>query len=194
MFNNIEKMKTELIHKLIDELGEFSKTSKSENMEEFVVWLSGKYFKSDKTNGHQEHLDLMVAFQISMLNKEIKKQTKSVISNSSFSSLDGYSFLLHLEHTKSYRKMELIEMHNLEAPTGIEVIRRLLSKGLIEEFDDKKDKRAKRVRLTKNGLKELIKLKPKIDEEFANFSKPLTLEEKLGLVSTMNKLIQPPSS
>jgi len=183
-------MKTKLVPLLIDHLDEFSQSNKSETIEEFVVWLNGKYFKMDDTVEHKEHLDLMLAFQITMLNKEIKKQTKSVISDSSFSSLDGYSFLLHLEQGNSYRKMELIEMHNLEAPTGIEIIKRLLSKGLIEEFDDKEDKRAKRVRLTRKGQKELIELKPQIDAKFSKFSKPLTLEEKLSLVSTMNKLIR----
>jgi MarR family transcriptional regulator, lower aerobic nicotinate degradation pathway regulator len=182
-------MKTKLAHTLIDQLDEFSKSNNSENIEDFAIWLSGKYFKSDDVTNHKEHLDLMLAFQISMLNKEIKKQTKSVISDSPLSSLDGYSFLLHLEQVDSFRKMEIIEMHNLEAPTGIEVIKRLIAKGLIEEFDDQEDKRAKRVKLTEKGQKELIKLKPQIDIEFSKFSKPLTLEEKLGLVSTMNKLI-----
>lgn len=183
-------MKTKLVHILIDQLDEFSKSNKSENIEDFAIWLSGKYFKSDDVNNHKKHLDLMLAFQISILNKEIKKQTKSVISDSPFSSLDGYSFLLHLEQVDSFRKMEIIEMHNLEAPTGIEVIKRLIAKGLIEEFDDQKDKRAKRVKLTEKGQKELIKLKPQIDKDFSKFSKSLTLEEKLGLVSTMNKLIR----
>lgn len=183
-------MKTKIIHQLIDHLDDFSKTSKSENIEDFVVWLSGQYYKSDEVGGHKEHLDLMLAFQISMLNKEIKKQTKAVISDSSFSSLDGYSFLLHLDQTDSFRKMELIEMHNLEAPTGIEVIKRLLGKGLIEEFDDNEDKRAKRVKITNKGQKELKALKPKIEVEFAKFSESLSLEQKLSMVSSMNKLIR----
>lgn len=182
-------MKTKLVHTLIDQLDEFSKSNNSDNIEDFAIWLSGKYFKSNDVSSHKEHLDLMLAFQISMLNKEIKKQTKSVISESPFSSLDGYSFLLHLEQVDSFRKMEIIEMHNLEAPTGIEVIKRLIAKELIAEFNDKEDKRAKRVKLTEKGGKELKKLKPQIDKEFSKFSTSLSLEEKLGLVSTMNKLM-----
>ena len=183
-------MKPKLVHRLIDQLDEFSKSNESEEIEDFAIWLGGKYFKSDVTTGHKEHLDLMLAFQISTLNKEIKKQTKSLISKSPFSSLDGYSFLLHLEQGNSFRKMELIEMHNLEAPTGIEIIKRLLTKELIEEFDDKDDKRAKRVKLTKKGRKELAELKPQIDAEFSKFSKALSTNDKLGLVSAMNKLIR----
>ncbi len=183
-------MKTELLHKLIDLVEEFNKNATSGTMEDFVVWLSGKYFESDESNVHKEQLDLMLAFQISMLNKSIKKQTKEVISESSLSSLDGYSFLLHLEHADSFRKMELIEMHNLEAPTGIEVIKRLLAKGLIEEFNDSEDKRAKRVKMTEEGKTELERLKPLVNAKFKNFAQALSLNDKLSLVATMSKLIR----
>lgn len=183
-------MKADLLHNLIDLVEEFNTTNTSGTMEDFVVWLSGKYFKSEDSDGHQEQLDLMLAFQISMLNKSIKKHTKEVISESSLSSLDGYSFLLHLAQADSFRKMELIEMHNLEAPTGIEIIKRLLSKGLIEEFDDSEDKRAKRVKITDAGTAELERLKPLVDAKFKSFAKALPLNDKLSLVATMNKLIR----
>ena len=183
-------MSTELLHNLIDLVEEFNKNNTSDAMEDFVVWLSGKYFESEESDGHQEHLDLMLAFQISMLNKSIKKQTKEVISESSLSSLDGYSFLLHLEQADSFRKMELIEMHNLEAPTGIEVIKRLLSKELIEEFNDTEDKRAKRVKMTRKGKQELERLRPLVDAKFKSFAQALSLNDKLSLVATMNKLIR----
>lgn len=182
-------MKNQLLHKLIDLLEDFSQKHDSGTMEDFVVWLIGEYFQSNEANSHQDQLDLMLAFQIAMLNKTIKRQTKDIISDSPLSSLDGYSFLLHLEQAGSLRKMELVEMHNLEAPTGIEIIKRLLTKGLIEEFNDSEDRRAKRVKMTKDGHKELDRLKPLIEERFANFAGALTLNEKLSLVATTNKLI-----
>lgn len=183
-------MKAELLHSLIDLLEEYDKSSTSGTMEDFVVWLSGKYYKSEESEEHREQLDLMLAFQISMLNKSIKRETKEVISESSLSSLDGYSFLLHLDQADSFRKMELIEMHNLEAPTGIEIIKRLLSKELIEEFNDSEDKRAKRVKMTDAGKAELERLKPLVDAKFKNFAQALPLNDKLSLVAAMNKLIR----
>jgi len=159
-------------------------------MSDFIVWLSGKYFNQESADHHQEGIDLMLSFQISLLYRSVKRNTKEIIANSSLSSLDGYSFLLHLDHADSFRKMELIELHNLEAPTGIEVIKRLLNKGLIEEFDDENDKRAKRVKMTDSGKKELERLKPLIEERFMHFSHTLTLQEKLNLVATMNRLIE----
>lgn len=183
-------MKPDLLHTLIDLVEEFNQNNPSSGIEEFVVWLNGRFFEAGGSDGHQEQLDLMLAFQISMLSKTIKRQTKDVIAESVLSSLDGYSFLLHLHQAESFRKMELIEMHNLEAPTGIEIIKRLLSKGLIEEFDDSSDKRAKRIKMTVAGKTELERLMPLIDQKFKNFAKALSLSEKLSLVAAMNKLIR----
>lgn len=183
-------MKADLLHSLIDLVEEFSEHRTAGTMEDFVVWLSGKFFESEESKGHREQLDLMLAFQITMLNKSIKRQTKEVISESALSSLDGYSFLLHLDQVDSFRKMELIEMHNLEAPTGIEIIKRLLSKGLIQEFNDAKDKRAKRVSLTDAGKTELERLKPLVDTRFKSFAQALPLKDKLSLVAALNQLIR----
>lgn len=80
-------------------------------------------------------------------------------------------------------------MHNLEAPTGIEIIKRLLSKGLIQEFNDSEDKRAKRVQLTDAGKTELERLKPLVNAQFKNFAQALPLADKLNLVAHLNKLV-----
>ena len=182
-------MSYKILQDLISHLEEYTETKSSDSLENFLVWLNNKMFGAAGDTEHKDHLELMIGFQISMLNKEIKRQTKSIISNSALSSLDGYSFLLHLENGNSFRKMELIEMHKLEAPTGFEIIKRLISKGLIEEFDDENDRRAKRVRLTQSGEAELVSLKPQIDAAFGKFSEKLEMDEKLNLVGTLSKLI-----
>lgn len=189
LFSKTSKMSYTLLQELIPHLEEYSKTASPDSMEGFLVWLNNKMFGAKGETDHKDHLEVMIGFQIIMLNKEVKRQTKSIISKSTLSSLDGYSFLLHLENGNSFRKMELIEMHKLEAPTGFEIIKRLLSKDLIEEFDDENDRRAKRVRLTKKGEAELNALKPQIDAAFAKFSEKLEMDEKLSLVGTMSKLI-----
>ncbi len=105
------------------------------------------------------------------------------------SSIDEYSFLLHLEHQDSFRKMEIIEMHNLEAPTGIEIIKRLLRNAFIEDFEDPEDKRAKRIRITKKGIQELEALKPKMNEAFAALIDPLGLQDHILMNAALDKLI-----
>lgn len=110
------------------------------------------------------------------------------LSESNVSSIDEYSFLLHLDFQDSFRKMEIIELHNLKAPTGIEIIKRLLRNKLIEEFADQEDRRAKRIKITRRGKKEIEVLKPQIDLIFAKFTEPLTLDEKIQISGIFDKL------
>ena len=55
-------------------------------------------------------------------------------------------------------------MHQLAAPSGIEILKRLFLKKMITEFDDEEDKRAKRVKITKKGKSEIERLIPEMNK------------------------------
>jgi len=179
-----------LLKELIRYVEEYQAKHTSIKIEDFTVWLNNNIFSATDETGHSGHEELLLAFKLMHLNKDLKKQTKSVLSASNVSSIDEYSFLLHLDYQESFRKMEIIAIHNLEAPTGIEIIKRLLKNHFIEEFPDKEDKRAKRIKLTNTGKMELKKIKPKIDTIFSEFSGPLNLNEKIQLSGILDKLIK----
>lgn len=179
-----------LIKRIIALVEEYQKENSSNKIEDFTIWLNNSLFSGNDHQGDSNHEELLLAFKMMFLNKELKKQTKSILSKSNVSSIDEYSFLLHLDHQESFRKMEIIEIHNLEAPTGIEIIKRLLKNGFIEEFPDNEDKRAKRIKITGKGQSELLAIKPKIDGIFTEFSEPLSLNEKIQFSGILNKLIQ----
>lgn len=181
-------MKYTLLKELINYAEEYQEGNPSNKIEDFTIWLNNKLFTSKNNGSHSTHDELLIAFKLMHLNKELKKQTKSVLSESNVSSIDEYSFLLHLEFQESFRKMELVEMHNLEAPTGIEIIKRLIKNKFVEEFPDKEDKRAKRIKITKSGIKELSLIKPKIDLIFTRFTEPLNLNEKVKISGILDKL------
>ena len=90
----------------------------------------------------------------------------------------------------SYRKMELIKIHLLEPASGIEVIKRLLKKGMIEEFDDPDDKRARRIQITQNGKKEVSRLTPLMQQVFRKMTAEMTLNDKLHIISFLRKMDQ----
>ena len=123
-----------------------------------------------------------------MQNRYYKAYAKKVLGESELSSPDGFSFLYHLNLTDSFRKMELIKMHHLEPPSGIEVLKRLLNKGLIEEFDDADDRRAKRIKITEKGKKELQVVLPKMSEVFHLMTAGLSLNEKLHLLAFLKQM------
>lgn len=177
-----------LLKEIIGYTETFKKEHSSNKIEDFTVWLNSQLFSDNKKEGHSAHDELLIAFKLLYLNKELKKQTKIVLSESNLSSVDEYSFLLHLNHQDSFRKMEIIEMHNLEAPTGIEIIKRLLKNKFVDEFADREDKRAKRIKISKKGLDVLNTVKPKIDRIFTKFTEPLNLNEKILLSGILDKI------
>ncbi|TXB59728.1 MarR family winged helix-turn-helix transcriptional regulator [Phaeodactylibacter luteus] len=176
-----------LLKALIKHVEEYQKKHSSEKIEDFIVWLNNELFAS-KGQPHTSHDELLIAFKLMHLNKSLKKEAKSVLSQSKVSSIDEYSFLLHLGFQESFRKMEIVELHNLEGPTGIDIIKRLIRNRLVEEFPDEEDRRAKRIKITESGIRELNGLKPKMDSIFSRFTEPLTLNEKIQISGILDKL------
>lgn len=160
-------------------------------LESFIIWLNSRLFSESHTEKSQhspESLDMELSFLLVMQSRYYKTYAKKVLGESELTSPDGFSFLYHLYHTDSFRKMELIKMHHLEPPSGIEVLKRLLNKGLIEEFDDADDKRAKRIQITDKGKKELQRIMPKMKEVFHLMTAELSLNEKLHAIGFLKQM------
>jgi DNA-binding MarR family transcriptional regulator len=161
------------------------------NLDSFIIWLNSRLFseaKAEKSQHSPESLDMELSFLLVMQSRYYKTYAKKVLGESELTSPDGFSFLYHLYHTDSFRKMELIKMHHLEPPSGIEVLKRLLNKGLIEEFDDADDKRAKRISITGKGKKELQSIMPKMKEVFHLMTAELSLNEKLHAIGFLKQM------
>ena len=161
------------------------------NLKSFIIWLNSKLFVDEHTGQtiHQnDMLDMELSFLLVLQHRHYKAYAKRALGDSELSSPESFSFLYHLDHADSYRKMELIKMHHLEPPSGIEVLKRLLKKSLIEEFDDPDDKRATRIRITKKGRTEIKKVLPKMQNVFASMTAEMSLNEKLHVVSFLKNM------
>lgn len=178
-----------LLKRIIELVEEYQADQGSQRVEDFTVWLNTRLFSAAESKEHAADNDLLIAFKLMYVTKELKRKSKGIFADAKISSIDEYSFLLHLNHGQSFRKMELIEMHNLEAPTGIEIIKRLLKNQLIDEFPDESDRRAKRIVITPAGVDELNRLEPQMARVFSDISSPLSLNERVQLSGILTKLI-----
>ena len=161
------------------------------NLNSFIIWLNSKLF-ADENEDHSKHdtgvLDMELTFLLVSQQKHYKAYAKAALGESELSSPEGFSFIYHLSLGDSYRKMELIKMHLIEPPSGIEILKRLLKKQFIEEFDDPDDKRATRVRITERGKKEIQVVLPKMQEVFSSMTADMSLNEKLHVVSFLKHM------
>lgn len=188
-------MKTSL--KAIKELIQWFETYTEENpdseheLNSFIIWLNSKLFADENDNisvHDQDVLDMELTFLLALQNRHYKSYAKDALLDSELSSPEGFSFLYHLSLVDSYRKMELIKMHKLEPPSGIEVLKRLLKRNLIEEFDDPDDGRAKRIRITHTGKQRIQIILPKMKKVFSSMTAEMSLNEKLHVVSFLKKM------
>jgi DNA-binding MarR family transcriptional regulator len=187
------KSSIEIIKEIVQWLEEFQKESHYDDLtlESFILWLNSRLFSEDhdeKSQHSHELLNMELSFMLVMQSRYYKAYAKRVLGESELTSPDGFSFLYHLSLMNSYRKMELIKKHHLEPPTGIEVLKRLITKGLIEEFDDADDKRAKRVNITEKGKKELQRIMPKMSEVFRLMTAEMSLNEKIHVLAFLKRM------
>ena len=187
------KTSLEIIKELVHWLEIFNKENPENelSLESFVLWLNSKLFSDhhmDNSVQNPEKIDMELSFLLVMQSKFYKAYAKKVLGQSELTSPDGFSFLYHLTLVKSYRKMELIKMHHVEPPSGIEVLKRLINKKLIEEFDDPDDKRAKRISITETGKKEIQDIMPKMTEVFQLMTANMSLNEKLHVTAFLQQM------
>ena len=79
-------------------------------------------------------------------------------------------------------------MHHLEPPSGIEVLKRLLKRGFIEEFDDPDDGRAKRINITESGKRKIKEILPKMERVFSRMSADMSISEKMHVISFLKNM------
>ncbi|KPL11677.1 MAG: hypothetical protein AMS26_19700 [Bacteroides sp. SM23_62] len=188
-------MKTtiEIFKEIIQWLEEYQNENNADegSLESFIIWLNSRLFSeshAEKSQHSPEMLDMELSFMLVMQSRYYKTYAKRVLGESELTSPDGFSFLYHLSLVESYRKMELIKKHHLEPPSGIEILKRLIKKGLIVEFDDADDKRAKRINITEKGKNELQHIMPKMSEVFRLMTAEMSLNEKLHLLAFLKQM------
>ena len=187
------KSSIEIIKEIVQWFEDFQNENHEDDLslESFIIWLNSRLFSESQTEQSQhnrEMVNMELSFLLVMQSRYYKVYAKRVLGDSELTSPDGFSFLYHLNLVNSYRKMELIKMHHLEPPSGIEVLKRLLKKGLIEEFDDSDDKRARRIKITEKGKNELHIVIPKMSEVFSLMTAELSLNEKLHMLAFLKQM------
>lgn len=161
------------------------------DLNSFIIWLNTKLFEddhSDHADHHNAHLDMELSFLLTLQNRYYKTYAKEALNDSDLSSPEGFSFLYHLNLVDSYRKMELIKIHHLEPPSGIEVLKRLLKRGFIEEFDDPDDGRAKRICITESGRRKIKEILPRMEQVFSRMSANMSISEKMHVITFLKNM------
>lgn len=159
----------------------------------FSLWLYTLNVGSPKNDSHepeqilasteQGNIASQISHVIQNINRLIKNYYKKMLEGSKLVSADDVHYLMRLMNLDSMRKTDLIAMNLAEMPSGIEVIKRLIKNGLIEDFADPNDKRSKRVRITMEGKKELFGIMGQLKDINAIIASGMNSTQKFELLA-----------
>jgi DNA-binding MarR family transcriptional regulator len=156
-----------LLNEVMTYLEKFQDERGGGDLKEFTIFLQDKVFlqgnvsinRPEEKNQFMEfksYPEVEFSTLLTGLFRFAKHYVKKAFINASFNTLDEFGFLASLLREGDLLKNELINRHLLEISSGSEIIKRLVKNGLIVEYRDDKDKRARRVSLSDKGRMEIF--------------------------------------
>lgn len=172
-----------------------TKNSQELNMIQFAHWIIDKDMKKQfnpATTQPSEfitnNLDEEISRLLVLMYRYAKFHLKNYLVDFPELIQEDFTYLFALKRDGNLTKKELIEINVHEKTSGLEIIRRLINHGLIDESVDSKDKRSKRLAITEKGelvFREIKSVTHKIAQLICG---KLNTKEKEQLYSILRKL------
>lgn len=183
-------------------LEQFQSLYPNGDLKSYSLWLSDKMLQTKKSIQlesipdyskkknitTEEFPEIETTTLLTNLYRYSKGYIKKALEHTSFRTVDEFGFLVSLIRHESLLKSELIQEHLMEISSGSEVIKRLIKMGLIKEWPDPHDGRAKRVSLTMEGRNTIISVFSEMHKVAKIVNGNLSLEEQKRLIISLNKL------
>ncbi|SFW52051.1 DNA-binding transcriptional regulator, MarR family [Sinomicrobium oceani] len=122
------------------------------------------------------------------LNRYAKTYSKSAIYDSDFSTQEEFIYLINLMAFGPMTKMQLIKKNIQDKSAGMQIIRRLLKYGWVEQKKSADDKRSRVITLTSKGKDTLEQQMNKIRTATNIVTGNLSHPEKMELIRLLDKL------
>ncbi|TPN87632.1 MarR family transcriptional regulator [Aquimarina algicola] len=182
-----------LIKQLIELVGDFVNNKKDEeiHLKSFTYWLSKHVddtVSEEKYEVTGHSIDAEIAAHIGRMNRYSNTYIKSALNDLPFTTDMDFAFTAILHRSGSIGKTDLIRKMVYDKSSGMEVIKRLLKNGIIEQFPNPDDKRSKLLRLTKKGEENIIKSYSEVGKAAKTVSGCLTSSEQITLLRLLKKL------
>ncbi len=169
--------------------------NKKSSVSDFAAWVNDQSFLNAKPvnisppeNLGRYEIEIAISTLVICLNRYSRLLVKKGLINFPQLVSEDFTYLYTLMEVESMTKIQLIEKNVHEKPTGLEVIKRLLKHGLVDERNDENDKRSKRVFLTDKGKALFFATIDQMNKVALIVSGNLTIDEKTQLHTLLKKL------
>lgn len=162
------------------------------DMEGFVAYLNQQVFAKsvdpDLKFENGETVEVLLSQLVAFLYRYAKGYIKKALDSAHLITIDDFSYLAGIWQTGGCTKTEIIDMNIHEKTTGMEVIKRLLNNGLVEQTDDQNDRRSKRLLITAKGMGVLLGTFEEMRKASLIIAGTLNEVEKMQLLHLLQKL------
>ena len=165
---------------------------------DFVFYLNGQIGKNQVNasdfgidswkNFNRQTLAEMGVSYLGKMNRYVENYCRKAMPKTQVPSIDEFTYLILLLQYESLTKTELIHHNGHPITTGTEIIKRLLKKGFISQFDNTEDKRSVRVQLTEAGKVAIFSTATATKGISSLATGILSDQELISLVNTLKKL------
>jgi len=181
-------MDYDILHQLIDQYRQYEEEGGAPELPGFAFWLNRKMQQKPKEMP-EARLEEEIAIGLGLLYKHARHYIKTALSDSPLKGSDDFAFLATLLEVGDLRKSELIRYNLSEFSPGMEVIRRLIRKGLIVDYVVPEVGGSKKVTPTEQGKAALQESLIEMQKASQIVSSILSEEEKAQFVLIARKLL-----
>ncbi len=180
----------QLLNEVIEGLGRYKKNVQNRtNIQDFARFLLSE--NRDQTLfeiGDPRPIEVEITIKLNYMVRFARLYSRQRPNDKELP-IDEFTYLIPLLYQKTgMHKMHLVEINRQEKTTGIEIINRLIGKGMIEQLPDETDKRAKKLILSEKGKQILINHLGDFTALGFKVAEPLSQEEKETLLAILEKL------
>ncbi len=185
-----------LLHELLEHLEQFEREMGQRPIQDFALWLYDKCIESDLNPNVKpdpnfgRDVNAEIGYGLSILYQHSRQYIRKALIDSELNGMQDFGFLADLVETGDMTKSQLIDLHFLDYSPGMEVIRRLIKRGLVDDYPDPNDARSRKVRATGKGKQEFFRVLGRIKQAGQVIGGNLESREKLRALGVIRKLLQ----
>lgn len=188
-------MSYELLKQVIGLLEEFEQERGKSDLSTFAEWLQSRVAEDQdelphtRWDDYASDVDAHIAMNIGVLNSHAKHYIKTALKDTELKGIQDFTFLAALVSHGDLRKTDIIAKNMMEFSPGMEVIRRLLRNGFIQDYDNPEDGRSRRVSITPAGMAVFEQALQNMQNVHRVVAGNLTVKEKAMVLHKLRKLI-----
>lgn len=188
-------MNYSLLHQIIEDLETFEQQMGQRPIKDFALWMYEKYVDPDSNISIEPNpdfdndLNAEMGYGVSVLYQHSRHYIRKALKGSKLNGVQDFGFLATLMEIGDMTKSQLIEHNFLDYSPGMEVIRRLIKRGLAEDYPAPEDARSRMVRATEAGKQEFGMVIGKVQQAGHIIGGNLETGEKLRAVAGIRKLL-----